>query len=225
MARFKEKIRAIGLRKKGESIGDIARKVNVSKSIVSLWCRDIALSKQQIDNLYSKMREGSFRGRMKFLEKIRKARKEETLLLKNEGIREIGKINKRDILVAGTALYWAEGTKSLNKEQLSISNSDPRMVTWILKWFKEIFDVTQDRFTIQIRINKIHRKRIREVENYWSKLTNIPLSQFTKTILIKVNARKVYSDNNHYGTVRITVRRGTPLRRKIIGLIEGLAII
>jgi len=54
MAKFKQKIKAIELRKKGESIGEISDTIGVSKSIVSLWCRDIALTKQQIDNLHKK---------------------------------------------------------------------------------------------------------------------------------------------------------------------------
>jgi hypothetical protein len=222
MAKFKQKFKAITLRKNGESIGDIALKLGVSKSIVSKWCRDIALTKRQIEVLHKKMMVGSYRGRMKFLEKVRRMRKEETIRLKKEGIKEVGKISKRDLLVAGTALYWAEGTKTLNAEQTSFSNSNSKMILWILKWFEEVFKVTRDRFIIQIRINKIHKKRVKEVERYWSQLTDIPFSQFTKTILIKTSNKKIYSDNNHYGTVRVGVRRGTQIRRKIIGLIEGL---
>ena len=223
MAKSKEKIKAILLRKKGKSIGEIAHKINISKSIVSKWCRDIALTKNQIDHLHKKMLVGSYRGRMKFLEKVREIRKKETARLQQEGIKEIGAINKRDILIAGTALYWAEGTKTLNAEQTSFSNSSPKMILFILKWFQEVFGVTRDRFVIQIRINKIHRNRTKEVEGYWSKVTDLPRKQFTKTILIKTNNKKIYSDNKYYGTVRVSVLKGTQLRRKILGLIEGLS--
>lgn len=223
MAKFKEKNIAIKLRKKGESISEIAQKINVSKSIISRWCRDIRLTKNQIERLNKKMADGSYKGRMIFLERIREKRKQETIKLKNEGIKEIGGINKRDILIAGTALYWAEGTRSLNAEETSFSNSSPKMILWMLDWFKVIFGVSKDRFTIQIRINKIHEHRVKEVKHYWSKITKIPIGQFTKTILIKTNSKKVYTNNKHYGTVRITIRKGTGIRRKIIGLIEGLA--
>ena|SRR3989344_1144882 len=223
MAKFQQKIEAIVLRKKGRSIGDIAQTVGASKSIVSKWCRDIALTKEQINSLHEKMMAGSYRGRMIFLEAIRKVRKDETKKLGQEGIKQIGKISKRDLLVGGAALYWAEGTKSLNAEQASFSNSNPRMILWIMKWFQEVFGVTRERFVIQIRINKLHKKRRKEVEQYWSALTGLPMAQFTKTILINSVAKKVYSDNNHYGTVRISIRKGTQIRRKIIGFIEGLS--
>ena len=223
MAKFKQKIKAILLRKKGEGIGDIAREIKVSKSIASKWCRDIVLTPKQIDILHKKMMVGSYKGRMMFLEKVRKARKEEMMALAKEGIREIGNISRRDLLIGGAALYWAEGTKSLNAEQSSFSNSNPRMIIWIMKWFEKIFGVTKERFIIQVRINKLHKKRIKEVEQYWSNVTGLPLNQFTKTILINSIAKKVYSDNNHYGTVRVSIRKGTQIRRKIIGFIEGLS--
>jgi|SRR3989344_6812246 len=223
MARFKEKIKAIELRKKGSSIGEIARKIDVSKSVVSLWCRNIALTKKQIDNLHHKMMSGSYKGRMIYLEKVRRERKEESLKLFNEGLNEIGKMSKRDIFISGVALYWAEGTKALSNEQTAFSNSSPKMIIFILEWFKEICGVSKDRFVIQIRINKIHKNRVKEVEQYWSQLTKLPMIQFTKTILINTVAKKVYTSNDYYGTVRITVRKGTQLRRKIIGWIEGLS--
>jgi len=96
------------------------------------------------------------------------------------------------------------------------------MILFILQWFEDICGVSKNRFTIQIRINKIHKSRIGEVQQYWSRLTGLPMSQFTKTILINTITKKVYSNTNHYGTIRVTVRQGTQLRRKIIGWIEGL---
>ena len=222
MAKFKEKIKAIELRKKGNSIGEIAEQIGVSKSVVSLWCRDIALTKQQIDILHGKMMSGSYKGRMIYLEKVRSKRKEESLRLLEEGIREVGKLSKRDLFIGGVALYWAEGTKSLNKEQAAFSNSNPKMICLMMRWFEKIFNVSRDRFVIQIRINKIHQSRVGEVQRYWSSITGLPQSQFTKTILINTISRKVYSNNDHYGTVRLSIRKGTQIVRKIIGFIDGL---
>lgn len=225
MAKFKEKNKAIQLRHQGKSIGEIASIVKASKSAVSLWCRDIALTKKQIDGLHKKMMSGSYRGRMIYLEKVRKERQEETNQLKLEGSGEVGGMSKRDLFIGGIALYWAEGTKSLNAEETSFSNSNPKMILWMLKWFREVCGVSQDLFRIQIRINKIHKNRIKEVEGYWSQITKLPLGQFTKTVLIKSQAQKVYSNNDHYGTVRIRVNKGTQIRRKIMGFIDGLSTV
>jgi len=55
MAKSKERNRAIELRKKGESIKVIAKKIGVSKSSTSIWCRDIILSPMQIQKLHESM--------------------------------------------------------------------------------------------------------------------------------------------------------------------------
>ena len=54
MAYKKEKERALSMRHRGVSIGEIANKLGVSKSIVSLWCRNIVLNKIQIQKLIIK---------------------------------------------------------------------------------------------------------------------------------------------------------------------------
>jgi len=223
MAKSKEKNKALKLRQRGESINDIAKKLKVSKSTVSLWCRNISLNPKQIKRLVEKQKIGSYSGRLKFLEKIRDKRIKEVAKLKKEGLKEVGKVNKRDIFIAGIAMYVSEGATSPSKEEVSFYNSDPKIILFILKWFKKICKISDDRFAIQIRINEIHKKRIKKVENYWSELTGIPLSQFTKTILIKVKNKKIYPNHNtYYGTVRVMVHRGVQLRRKINGWIEGL---
>ncbi|MCF7865381.1 MAG: helix-turn-helix domain-containing protein [Candidatus Pacebacteria bacterium] len=47
MAKFEQKMQARSLREKGMSIKSIAKQLGVSVSSVSLWCRDIILSKEQ----------------------------------------------------------------------------------------------------------------------------------------------------------------------------------
>jgi len=223
MAKTLEKNKARKLRQKGKSINEIAKKLNIAKSTISLWCRDIRLNPKQIERLAKRQESGSYKGRMKFLERIRKERIKEVAFLQKQGIKEIGKLNKRDLFISGIAMYWSEGYTYSSGDQVGFTNSDPKMILFILKWFKEICKIPIDRLTLQVKINKIHRNRVKKVENYWSKITGIPLTQFNKTVLLKTESKKIYLNyNTHYGTLRIIVRRGTRLRRKINGWIEGL---
>jgi len=223
MANPLKKNKALLLRQKGLSIGEISVRLSVPKSTVSVWCRDIKLTALQIIRLQRKMAEGSYAGRMKFLETIRAKRKSETIRLRKEGLKEVGSLSNRDLFIGGIAMYCSEGTTSPSNEQVSFSNSDPRMILYMIEWFKKICGVSAGRFTIQVRINKIHSKRAGEIERYWSRLTKIPLNQFTKIILIKAKQKKIYlKPNDYYGTVRIMARQGTALRRKILGWIDGL---
>jgi len=225
MARIKKKILAQELRRKGLSINEIAEKLRMQKSgSISKWCCNIILTPEQIERLAKKQKSGSYKGRMKFLETIRKTRMKEVALLRKQGLREIGSLDRRDLFISGIAMYWSEGYTYSGGEQVGFTNSDPKMILLILRWFKEICQVPDDRFSLQVKINKVHKNRVQKVESYWSKLTGISLNQFNKTVFIKAKSKKIYPNHNsHYGTLRITVRRGTQLRRKINGWIEGLA--
>ena len=224
MTNITKKLLAQELRRKGWSISEIAKELNTCKGgSISKWCRDIVLTPEQIERLAKQQESGSYKGRMIFVEKSRRQRLREVKLLREQGIKEIGKLNKRDLFIAGVAMYWSEGYTYSSGEQVGFTNSDPKMILFILRWFKEICKVPNDNISCQVKINQIHKNRIKEVENYWSELTAIPLNQFNKTVLIKSKIKKVYPNpETYYGTLRITVRQGTRLRRRINGWIGGL---
>ena len=98
MANILEKNKALILRRKGRSITEIAEKLNVPKSTIGVWCRNLKLGKKQIERLAKRQEFGSYKGRMKFLERIRKDRLFQTKKLKQEGLNEIKNIN--DILIS-----------------------------------------------------------------------------------------------------------------------------
>ena len=223
MANILQKNRAVGLRREGKSITEIAEKLNIPKSTVGVWCRNIRLGRKQIERLAKRQKSGSYKGRMKFLEKVRSERLLQTQKLRQDGLDEIKNINRRDLFIAGIGMYLSEGATSENNEEVSFTNSDYRTVIFMKKWFEKICEVSNDKFVVQIRINKIHRNKVISAESYWSKITGIPLIQFSKTVLIKSKSKKVYPKNSiYYGTVRLKVRNGTQLRRKINGWVEGL---
>lgn len=223
MAKIKEKEIALVLRKNGESIQKIAERVKVSKGTVSLWCRNIVLKKEQIKQLVKNQQVGSYKGRIISAEIKRQARIQEESVLRIKGIGEIGKINKRDLFVAGVAMYLSEGYTSPNEIRVGFVNSDPKVILLMLRWFKEICQISKEKIILSIRINKNQKNRIDVVEKYWSQLTEIPLSQFNKTVLINSKSKKVFlNSESYFGTLRIIIRQSTKLRRIINGWVEGL---
>jgi predicted transcriptional regulator len=222
MAKIKEKEIAINLRKQGVSIGEVAKKLSVSKSTVSVWCRDISLSEKAILRIAKSGKVKSVAGLMRYSEKIRQKRIVSTELSMFKGSKKLGKLSDRDIYCIGLGLYWGEGYKQGNQE-FGFTNSDPQMITFYLKWLEVVFDVSKDDLILRVSINQLHTNRIGEVENFWSKHTQVPRCKFTKPSLVKTASKKVYANHaEHMGTLRIKVRRGTDMRREVLGAIKSI---
>ena len=54
MAKSKERLAAVILRRKGASIKEIAKILNVSRGSVSVWCKEVKLTEKQIEKLREK---------------------------------------------------------------------------------------------------------------------------------------------------------------------------
>lgn len=222
MAKQKEKEQAILLRKSGKSIKEISNALSVSKSTASLWCRNISLSPTQIKRIAERSKHQAVEALLLSAEKQRIEREIRTRKMKSFGIQDVGKLQKRDLFMVGLGLYWGEGYKQ-GSQELGFTNSNPEIIKLYVKWLKEIYSIEKSMLILRVSINDSHKYRIKNVQKYWSELLNVPLTQFTKPSLIKVTSKKIYSNKeNHYGTLRVKVRRGTDLRRRILGSISAL---
>ena len=221
MAKSAQRIKARKLRQQGRSIRYISNNLNISKSSVSLWCQDIALTNTQIKRLEQNSRKGSIKGSCIAAKNKQLERQERVRHYNRIGLRQIGQINQRDLLIIGAALYWAEGTKKTRR--VVFCNSDPDMIKLIIKWLTKCLNINHDRLKCYVGINQIHKSRIHKVQQYWSKVTQIPLHRFSKTSFKKVKNQKIYLDrSNHYGTLSLEVKRGTNLNYQILGQIQQL---
>ena len=222
MSNYQLKELAKAMRKKGKSIKDIAQIYNISTSTVSYWCRDIALTFSQIKNLQHKQAAAGARGRLVAAEKKREERFKAVKIHDEIGRKNIGLLGRRDLFMLGLGLYWGEGYKKGN-EECGLTNSDPDIIKTYIKWLAKIYGVQKRDLIARLSINSAHKTRVGAVEQYWSSVTGIPISQFTKTSLIRTSARKMFPNpHNHFGTLRVKVRRATNLRRRIMGSIKEL---
>ena len=220
MAKTKEYNKARQLRCKGMSIKTIARNLNVSQGSVSIWCRDVKLTSLQIEKLEESKRRGSYKGRLKGAQVQKERREKNIIKLKKEGKERIGKLSLKEFFAAGVALYWGEGSKN---GRLQITNSDSEIIKFFISWTKTFFNTSKKDLVLYVTINEMHKKRVAEIENYWSTLLRIPSSQFGKTVLIFSKNKKHYDNFKiHYGTLRVTVRKSSEIRRITQGAIEGI---
>lgn len=221
MAKSDERLKALKLRRGGLSIRSIAERLGVSKSTVSIWCRDIELTKAQRERLRSNAIVAGHKGRMMGAEMNRKKKEKLITFYNKEGERQIGHLSKRDLLIAGLALYWAEGSKTINR--IDFTNSDPIMIQFMFKWFRDIMGIEPKEFMPRIFINEIHKPRINKVLRFWSSLLKLPIEQFGKPTFLKRKQQKIYENyNNYYGILTIRIRNSSKLKYRITGLIDAL---
>lgn len=221
MSKSNLRLRARELRAQGVSVKEIAKYLGVAKSTASIWVRDIILSVEQLEALQQSSIRGAALGRMRsaLLQKERRLKKIDHA--RTWGIGLLSTLTERDLLIAGLALYWGEGSKK--SQEVEFCNSDPKMIEFLLLWLRRCFNVQLDEIKCCVGINEIHKEREQIVKEYWSKVTGIPLTQFRKTSFKKVKNIKVYENfNDHYGTLFVIVTRPSRFYFKILGLIDGL---
>ena len=208
-------------RKLGVSLGDLSKKYNLSKSTVSLWCRNIRLSNRSklliSENWFRKTtlarEKGSRTIRQKRLDNIQKEY--------SEARKMVGELSKRDLFILGSSLYWAEGSKKETGSGFSFINSDPLMIKMMIFWLTNIMNISKDELIINLSINIAHKDREDKILKFWSNLLDFPVEDFNNSIFIKVPLRRVYDNHsNYYGMIRVKVKSSSGLRRRILGIIK-----
>lgn len=222
MSKFEYKKEVYRLRSRGMSLNEISSRLPLSKSTISLWCRDFELTEPQKRRLQEKMIAAGHKGRI--LGSLANKRKKQ--VAKEQAAKwaasHLQQLSSDTIVAVGAALYWAEGSKS-DKHQLSFVNSDPSMIFFMYKWFQRVFDVGAQDFIVRVFINEIHKSRIDTVLNFWSNLLELPKVDFRKTVFIKTKQRKVYlNHNNYYGLLSLRIKRSSVIKYKTLSLVEGL---
>lgn len=211
------KQKAIKFRKNGLSVRSIQKKLKVSKSSVSIWTRDIKLTKKQLLKLYKNKVNGRIKGSYINAKKQQTERIRKTNELHKIGIKEVGMLSKRDRFITGIALYAGEGTKS--DRNCGFANSDPNLIKFMTSWFKEFCKIPNSKFRGNLWIHEnLNRSK---AEKYWSKLTKIPLNQFQKTYIVKQKGKKFRKNIHENGVFSIRFTDATN-HRKIMGWIKGI---
>jgi len=204
----KLKIKAISLRKQGLSYGEIARRLGIPKSTLSLWLKMIPLTDQQRTKLYTRQV-----GILNLGAQSQKHRRErEVALIIERAQADIGKpISFDTYRLFGAALYWAEGSKG---RMFQMTNSDPNLILFWVRWLKKIYKIPANK--LKARLNIYPQQNESHIKSFWSELLGIPLQNFGKSY-IKPLSTNYKTNNLYYGTIRIEVSKSTNLRYQVYG--------
>jgi hypothetical protein len=206
---------ARSLRMQGMSVRDITKTLNVSKSSVSSWVRDIELTNDQIETLklnqrrYEQQNKGAQSNQI-----MHRARRIEYQLEGRMKARE-----GRSLHLAGCLLYWAEGAK--DKNAVYFVNSDANMVRLFVRFLREEMLVADVDFSLYIHCHYPEADELRRVEIYWLTVLGLEASCLRKTQIKKgSNTRKNILVN---GVCGIRVNKSTRLIQHIYGAIQEYA--
>ncbi|SRR5260221_1838223 len=222
-SKVKDEVRA--LRILGLSLNEIQRKMNIPRTTIRDWIADIALTEEQKEVFKERILQELQKGRIE----AQKIQKEKRLVkenvLKKEALEEIGLLNKRDIFIAGIALYWGEGFKNKHEHRLGFCNSDPLMMKFYVRWLEICLQIKRIDLVARVTVNKSYEKQIDGIEEYWSDFLEIPITQFTKPFYQNSIWKKHFNEDNYKGVLRIHVKESLNSLLKMRGWIEGLKML
>ena len=212
MARIKDKNKAIELRKKGMSYSQIKEKLGISKSTLSGWLSSMPLSEKRIRELrdFNPMKIERYRNTMK------NKREARWNLVYEKVARDIGKLTKREFLLAGLFLYWAEGGKT-ERFSMTFSNTDPSMVAFFVKWAEKCLNIKKEDMHLKLHLYKDMNEG--EYLDFWSKKLSMSKKSFEKSYIKNSKLTDLtYKNGFGKGTCNIRVHR----RDKIEYIMQSL---
>ena len=210
----KEKARA--LRKKGRSINQIVAEAGLSKASVSVWVRDIVLTKSQKTKITERGRS------IESIEKRRLSRfaneDKKRRLVMDSAKTDIPSISIHELKIIGAMIYLGEGGKTQHGK-VCVANSDPLVIKMMMKFFREVCQVPEKKFFGHI--HTFDNADIEKTEKFWAQVTKIPRNQFYKTYIKQSVASLHKRKPLPYGTCDVGVC-DTRLFLTIMGWIEKI---
>lgn len=148
------------LSRSGYKNHEIARKLNLNSSSVSLWCRKykdirttISTSTQQEVSRYNTF---------------------------NSYPVHVNKLDKNLAMIILSTFYWCEGAKYPGSNRVDFVSSDEDMQKTFINLFRYVFrdELLETKFRVYLQLHETHNQE--EMVKHWSDILKIPTSQFIK---------------------------------------------
>ena len=160
------------LRLSGRSLAEINHELNVPRSTLSNWLKDIVLTEKQMSDLKERIKSKVSRGRLNatLILKSRRIFREKRIF--DEAKREFPKLVKNSFFVSGLSLYWAKG--SMKNTHFQFTSADLSMISFMIKWARKYLNINeslikQRKFNDYYRIDILRIDVLRRVVA-WQKL-------------------------------------------------------
>lgn len=216
------RLKAIQLRKLGNTYTEIAAVVPVSKATLSQWLRSIPTPvsySEKLGELKRKAREKGWEAR-------RAERVDRTKVIQSAAQKESASLMKDPLWLVGLTLYWAEGSKEKSWGRgtpITFTNMDPDTLLIFREWCRRFLNVEPHEFSYNLYIHDIHRANSASFAEWWAKLFNVPAKEI-KLYYKKTNATHVRKNDgeSYHGVFRLQVKRSVDMNRRVSGWTLGM---
>lgn len=201
---------AIKLRKQKKSYNKISKELDIPKSTLCYWFRDLQWSQavkkelsEKAQRLATKRMRAIARANKKRWEVWRKQHREEAK-------KEFPLLKSDSLFTTGIMLYWGEGDSKL-KNEVRLANTDPRMIKLFNKFLRKICKIPKERIHVLLILYPDLCEE--KCKKFWSTKTGISLKQFDR-------AQFIYGRHPtkrlEYGTCLLRVSASRGLKEKIM---------
>lgn len=171
------KPQAIKLRQEGTSLREVTKVLNIPKSTLSGWFRNIQLTTPQKKKLKINWLNALCKARREAVKWHNKQKEIRIKTAENQAEEVLKKLNLEDNSITELALsmlYLGEGLKT--KSGLGIGNSDPLILKFFVNLLINTFkiDINQIKCSLHLRADQNSEK----LKKYWSKQLKLPLKNF-----------------------------------------------
>jgi len=213
-----ERQEARNLRRTGWSLKGIAKALAVSVSSVSAWVSDIELTEEQIRLLEERQRKS----RQYIIERAEKLRRTAAVARAEQRKQGFERAKSDEAFRIICALYWGEGRKAERNCSFATYNSDPRLLSIVLRWL--LSTGHEGKICLRVQYYQENGLTERAIEDWW--LAKMPgleerhFRNFTRNVVHRASQRK-HQGKLPYGTATLQVC-STALYWQVIGGIDYL---
>lgn len=211
--------RARSLRRAGLTYPEILRELggDIPQPTLQGWVCDITLTSEQRARIKKLELEGSEKDRS-FGALWNRQQKEKRLQEVRDEAAPAAKIlsqNREALRLMAAALYIGEGAKA--DDQFSFCNSDPKVIRGWMSLLRKSFELDESKFRCQVNVSE--GMDLEQLQDYWSKLTGIPQSQFIRGAIDKRPNKK---EREGYKGVCVVIYHSLAVRRYLDALADGV---
>lgn len=197
------------LRKQGYSFGKLTKEFGVAKSTLHQWIRGVR-----------RPQKFTYRDRIRWIKEIQplgsqaQRRKREQMIdqVIQEVNQEVDKFSITNEMQKAmlAMLYWSEGSKV--RGSFSFANTDPRLMLLFITLLRKCYSINEQKLRVRLHLHWYHKEK--EVRTFWSRLLQVPETQFHKIYRKRRSKEKTFRRN--FGGICFLRYNNERLREEVV---------